>query len=34
LADDIPYCPVCALRQAAETQSESVLDTSSELWKS
>ena len=31
LADDSPYCPVCALRGAAETQSDSVSDTSSEL---
>jgi serine/threonine protein kinase len=31
LADDSPYCPVCALRGAVQTQSDSVLDTSSEL---
>ncbi len=31
LADDSPYCPVCALRGAVETQSDSVSDTSSEL---
>jgi serine/threonine protein kinase len=31
LADDSPYCPVCALRGAAETQSDSVSDISSEL---
>ena len=31
LPDEAEYCPVCALRQAVETQSESVLDISSEL---
>jgi serine/threonine protein kinase len=31
LADDSSYCPVCALRGAVETQSNSVSDTSSEL---
>jgi serine/threonine protein kinase/Flp pilus assembly protein TadD len=31
LADDSAYCPVCALRMAVETQSDSVPDTSSEL---
>ncbi|HEX4201911.1 MAG TPA: serine/threonine-protein kinase, partial [Chthoniobacterales bacterium] len=31
LADDSPYCPVCALRMAVETQSDSVTDASSEL---
>jgi hypothetical protein len=31
LADDSDYCPVCALRGAVETQSDSVSDTSSEL---
>ena len=31
LADDSEYCPICALRGAVETQSDSVLDTSSEL---
>ena len=31
LPEEAEFCPVCALRQAAETQSESVLDTSSEL---
>jgi serine/threonine protein kinase len=31
LADDSPYCPVCALRGALGTQSDSVTDTSSEL---
>ena len=31
LADDSAYCPVCALRGAVETQSDSVSDTSSEL---
>ena len=31
LADDSPYCPVCALRGAGETQSDSVSDISSEL---
>jgi eukaryotic-like serine/threonine-protein kinase len=31
LAEDSPYCPVCALRGAAETQSDSISDASSEL---
>jgi hypothetical protein len=31
LADDSPYCPVCALRGVLETQSDSVTDISSEL---
>jgi Protein kinase domain len=31
LTDDSSYCPVCALRGAVETQSDSVSDTSSEL---
>ena len=31
LADDSPYCPVCALRGVAETQGDSVSDISSEL---
>jgi serine/threonine protein kinase/Flp pilus assembly protein TadD len=31
LADDSAYCPVCALRGAVETQSDSVSDASSEL---
>src|SRR6201993_1456845 len=31
LPEEAEFCPVCALRQAAETQSESVLDTSSQL---
>jgi len=31
LADDSPYCPVCALRGVLETQSNSVSDISSEL---
>src|SRR5246500_4573753 len=31
LPEEAEFCPVCALRQAVETQSESVLDTSSEL---
>ena len=31
LPEEAEFCPVCALRQAAETQSESVLDISSEL---
>jgi Protein kinase domain len=31
LADDSPYCPVCALRGVLETESDSVSDTSSEL---
>jgi hypothetical protein len=31
LADDSAYCPVCALRMAVETQSDSVTDISSEL---
>jgi eukaryotic-like serine/threonine-protein kinase len=31
LADDSSYCPVCALRGAGETQSDSVSDTASEL---
>ena len=31
LPEEAEFCPVCALRQAAETQCESVLDTSSEL---
>ena len=31
LPEEAEFCPVCALRQAAETQSNSVLDISSEL---
>src|ERR1700751_2655708 len=31
LPEEAEFCPVCALRQVAETQSESVLDTSSQL---
>jgi serine/threonine protein kinase/tetratricopeptide (TPR) repeat protein len=31
LADDSSHCPVCALQQALETQSDSVSDISSEL---
>jgi serine/threonine protein kinase len=31
LADDSGYCPVCALRGAVQTQSDSVTDISSEL---
>ena len=31
MADDSPYCPVCALRGAVETQSDSVSVTFSEL---
>jgi hypothetical protein len=31
LADDSPYCPVCALRGVLEAQSNSVSDISSEL---
>jgi serine/threonine protein kinase len=31
LPEEAEFCPVCALRQAVETQSESALDTSSEL---
>jgi serine/threonine protein kinase len=31
LADDSPYCPVCALQQALGTQTYSELNTSSEL---
>jgi hypothetical protein len=31
LADDSESCPVCALRGVVETQSDSVLATSSEL---
>jgi serine/threonine protein kinase/Flp pilus assembly protein TadD len=31
LADDSAYCPVCALRGAFETQSDSLTDASSEL---
>ena len=31
LADDSAYCPVCALRRAAETQNDSVADISSKL---
>jgi serine/threonine protein kinase len=31
LADDSAYCPVCGLRMAVETQSDSVSDASSEL---
>ena len=31
LHDDSEFCPVCALRQALETQSDSVGDTASEL---
>ena len=31
LPEEAEFCPVCALREAIETPSESVLDTSSEL---
>jgi serine/threonine protein kinase len=31
LPEEAEFCPVCALRQALETQSDSVLDRSSEL---
>ena len=31
LPEEAEFCPVCALRQAVETQSDSVSDTSSEL---
>jgi hypothetical protein len=31
LPEEAEYCPVCALRQAVDTQSESVLDISLEL---
>ena len=31
LADDSAYCPVCALRGAVETQSDSITNISSEL---
>jgi hypothetical protein len=31
LPEEAEFCPVCALRQAAETQSDSVSDISSEL---